>query len=287
MNLDDAQLAHLISAVDRPDLSQTPYQLRAEIGRGGMGVVYRAYDSRLDREVAIKVVDDPGSAEARTAASLEHPGIVPIHDIGTLPDGRAFYVMRLVPGLPLDRFVQPATPLSTRIAIFQKICDAVAFAHSKGIVHRDLKPANIIIGDFGEVSVLDWGVARPAASLSSLPAGTPDFMAPEQAAGAPPDPQADIFSLGAILRLLIPKDAARTLHAIAAKADSADPAHRYPSATGLSAELGRFLDGFPVEAYRENTLELLYRFIRRERILLLLIGAYFLTRMAVYFFSGR
>jgi len=171
--------------------------------------------------------------------------------------------------------------------LFRSICDAVAFAHSKGIVHRDLKPANIIIGGFGDVSVLDWGVARHAASASGPAAGTPHFMAPEQAAGAQPDPRADIFSLGAILDLLLPEPAAKPLHAIAAKAGSANPDHRYSSATALSAELGRYLDGLPVEAYRENALELLTRFIRRERILLLLIGAYFLTRMAVYFFSGR
>ena len=287
MNLDDDQLAHLISAIDRPDLSATPYQLRAEIGHGGMGVVYRAYDSRLDREVALKVLDAAAPAEARLAASLEHPGIVPIHDTGILPDGRCFYVMRLVPGLPLDRAIQPGAPLSSRISVFLKICDAVAFAHSKGVVHRDLKPANIMAGAFGDVAVLDWGVARPVASHSSPAAGTPGFMAPEQAAGAPPDPLADIFSLGAILRFLLPNDAAKPLLAVAAKAQNANPELRYRSASALSADLCRFLDGLPIEAYRESPLELLARFVRRERVLLLLIAAYFLTRMAVYFFSGR
>jgi serine/threonine protein kinase len=287
MNLDDRRLAHLISAVDRPDLSSTPYQLRAEIGRGGMGVVYRAYDPRLDREVALKIVDPSESAEARTAAALEHPSIVPIHDAGILPDGRAFFVMRLVPGLPLDRFIQPSTPLSARLSIFQKICDAVAFAHSKGVVHRDLKPANIIAGPFGDVSVLDWGVARPASTLATPAAGTPQCMAPEQAAGAPPDPRADIFSLGAMLRFLLPAAAPKPLLAIAARAQSPAPDDRYASASDLAADLSRFLDGFPVRAYRENLFERILRFARRERLLLLLIGAYFLTRMAVYLFSGR
>lgn len=287
MNLDDAQLAHLIKAVDRPDLSSTPYQLRGEIGRGGMGVVYRAYDPRLDREVALKVVDAADVAEARLAASLEHPGIVPIHDTGPLPDGRAFYVMRLVPGLPLDRIIRPDTPLSTRIAMFQKICDAVSFAHSKRVIHRDLKPANILAGDFGEVSILDWGIARSASTSSADGAGTPRFMAPEQAAGAPPDPRADIYSLGAILSFLLPAGAAKPLRAIAAKASAPNPRDRYASVAEVSAELGRFLDGLPVQAYRENPIERAGRFMRRERFLLLLIGAYFLTRMVVYFFSGR
>lgn len=287
MNLNDAQLAHLINAVDQPDLSATPYQLRDEIGRGGMGVVYRAYDPRLDREVALKVVDAADAAEARLAASLEHPGIVPIHDTGLLPDGRAFYVMRLVPGQSLDRFIRPDTPLSTRIAIFLKICDAVSFAHSKGVIHRDLKPANVMAGDFGEVSILDWGIARPASAKHAGGAGTPQFMAPEQADGAPPEPRADIFSLGAILSFLLPAGAPKPLQAIAAKASAANPQDRYASVTELIAELGRFLDGFPVEAYRENPIERAVRFVRREKILLLLIGAYFLTRMVVYFFSGR
>jgi len=286
MNLDDRQLAYLISAVDQPDLSSTPYQLRAEIGRGGMGVVYRAFDPRLDREVALKVVDASAAVEARTAAALEHPSIVPVHDTGTLPDGRVFIVMRLVPGQPLDRAVTPAMPLSERIAIFRKICEASAFAHSKGIVHRDLKPANILVGAFGEVAILDWGVARPVSAVSSA-AGTPDFMAPEQAAGAPPHPSADLYSLGAILRFLLPRNAPRPLIAIAARAADAIPERRYSSATAISADLARFLDGFPVEAYRESHLERTFRFVRRERILILLVSAYFLTRMAVYFFSGR
>lgn len=286
MNLDNRQLAHLITAVDRPDLSATPYELRSEIGRGGMGVVYRAYDPRLDREVALKVVDASAVSEARTAAALEHPSIVPVHDIGSLPDGRFYIVMRLVPGEPLDRAVTPCASLSARIAIFQKLCEAAAFAHSKGIIHRDLKPANIIVGAFGDVAILDWGVARPV-SAESAPAGTPEFMAPEQAAGAAPHPSADIYSLGAILRFLLPADAPRPLRAIAAKASSNDPGSRYSSAAVISADLSRFLDGFPVEAYPESPVERGLRFLRRERVLFLLVSAYFLTRMAVYFFSGR
>ncbi|NWF84011.1 MAG: serine/threonine protein kinase, partial [Bryobacteraceae bacterium] len=254
---------------------------------GGMGVVYSAYDPRLGREVALKVVDAAETAEARLAASLEHPGIVTIHDTGLLPDGRAFYVMRLLPGHPLDLFIQPDTPLSIRIAIFQKICDAVSFAHSKGVIHRDLKPANVMAGEFGEISILDWGIARAASEKEAARAGTPRFMAPEQAAGAPPAPRADIFSLGALLSFLLPADAPKPLRAIAAKASAANPQDRYASVSEISAELGRFLDGFPVEAYRENPIERAARFIRREKLLLLLIGAYFLTRMVVYFISGR
>ena len=133
-----------------------------------MGTVYRALDATLDREVALKVSTlgpaDPEEAErmrreARVMARLEHPGIVPVHDSGQLPDGRVYYAMRLVRGERLDGWARGAS-LSDRLGAFRKACEAVAFAHAHGVVHRDLKPENVMIGAFGEVLVLDWGVAR-------------------------------------------------------------------------------------------------------------------------------
>lgn len=295
--IDDTMLHRLIEAVGAVDdgapLDGTPYEIREEIGRGGMGVVYRAWDAKLEREIALKITEEAHVPEARIAASLEHPGIVPVYDAGRLADGRAYCAMRLVRGLPLDRYVaENVPPVSTRIAIVQKICDAVAFAHSRGVVHRDLKPANIMVGTFGEVAVLDWGVAdraeqdrHPAAARAVV--GTRNYMAPEQAAANPATPLADVYSLGAVLQSLLPADPPRALSAIAAKAMRENPAERYPDVGALSSDLSRFLDGFAVEAHAETLAERAIRFARRNRTLLLLVGAYFAARIAIYFFSGR
>lgn len=166
--LPDEAVRRLRRAADRPETADTPYTIVEELGRGGMGTVYRAVDARLDREVALKVSTlgqaDPEEAErmhkeARVMARLEHPGIVPVHDAGELPDGRMYYAMRLIRGERLDRWAEGRT-LSDCLGVFRKVCEAVAFAHAHGVIHRDLKPANVMIGAFGEVLVLDWGVAR-------------------------------------------------------------------------------------------------------------------------------
>lgn len=165
---------------DEPDLTATRYEIVEAIGRGGMGTVYRARDRELQREVALKVLQTAAASEraaerllheARILASLEHPGIVPVHDVGTVSDGRVFYVMKLVRGQRLDAHVRDLDTVAARLRIFDRICDAVAFAHAHGVIHRDLKPQNIMIGAFGEVLVLDWGVARLAVRVES-PAST-------------------------------------------------------------------------------------------------------------------
>ena len=147
----------------------------------------------LSREVAVKVADAYGAdaaalqrleREARILAALEHPGIVPVHDTGVTADGRAYYVMTLVRGGGLAD-TAAALSLPGRIALFLKVCDTVAFAHAHGVVHRDLKPENVMVGRFGEVLVLDWGVAAVAEESAGTDAGvvvgTPGFMPPEQA----------------------------------------------------------------------------------------------------------
>ena len=165
--LSDAAIRRLRDAADAPDLSGTKYEIIERVGQGGMGTVYRARDRELARDVALKVIRLPEMShdvasrmlrEARTLAQLEHPGIVPVHDVGTLGDGRAFYAMKLVRGSPLDAL--PASPLIERLAIVERICEAVAFAHAHGVIHRDLKPQNVMVGPFGEVLVMDWGVAK-------------------------------------------------------------------------------------------------------------------------------
>ena len=167
--LDDAALGRLRDiAADEPSAATDRYEIVEELGRGGMGTVYLARDRALDREVALKALSGAADAglvermrrEARILARLEHPGIVPVHDVGTLPDGRAFYAMKRVRGERLDAFASGAASLPTLLRAFVRICEAVAFAHAHGVVHRDLKPQNVMVGSFGEVLVLDWGIAR-------------------------------------------------------------------------------------------------------------------------------
>lgn len=235
--LSDAALDHLCRVADWPDLSGTRYVAIEKIGQGGMGSVYRARDRELDRDVALKVLTDwPENrearsrmvAEARITARLEHPGIVPVHDAGVLPDGRFYYAMKLIRGNRLDEQVGPTTGLTERLDLFLRVCDAVAFAHAHGIIHRDLKPQNIMVGPFGEVLVMDWGVAKQlgvsmpsaqsgvavgsdGASQTAVGAvvGTPGYMAPEQAAGIADllDERADIYALGSILYFLLTNQA--------------------------------------------------------------------------------
>jgi serine/threonine-protein kinase len=210
MWIPDRTLAHLRAVTDKPDFSGTRYRLLEPVGQGGMGVVYRAHDTELERDVAIKVLRTPEATpdlarrlrtEARILAGLEHPGIVPVHDVGTLPDGRVWYAMKLVRGESLDRLIARPFDLAERLRIFQRIAEAVAFAHAHGVLHRDLKPGNVMVGAFGEVLVLDWGVAKRAegapgdvataapdrtdraGTLHGTRLGTPGWMAPEQERG--------------------------------------------------------------------------------------------------------
>ena len=275
--LPDRTLDHLRQLSDAP----ARYQVEREIGRGGMGVVYEAWDSQLDRRVALKIIDFGPIDEARIAAQLEHPGLVPVYDSGTLPDGRAFCAMRLVRGRRLDEFLRHETGLGERLRVLVKVCDAVAFAHDRGVIHCDLKPQNIMVGAFGEVFVMDWGIARrdqheaPAART-----GTPPYLAPEH----PPDHRADIFSLGRILLDLAGEPAPRPLAAVATRAMAVAPAERYAKVQDFAADLARFLDGLPVTAHSENAWERTARYVRRNQVLLLLVAAFLVVKLALFFF---
>lgn len=245
--ISDTSLDHLRAVASHPDFSGTKYALLRELAHGGMGTVYLAEDLELGRQLAIKVLNTPEVSEemarrmireARIIARLEHPGIVPVHDVGLLPDGRVFYAMKLVRGSRLDEYALHEKSVKDRLRKFQSVCDAVAFAHAHGVVHRDLKPQNIMIGSFGEVLVLDWGVAKilresannssEAVTLRLSPSesdaqpdsaapgvegftsdgtviGTPHYMSPEQARGEVDrlDERSDVYSLGAILYFLL------------------------------------------------------------------------------------
>jgi serine/threonine protein kinase len=218
------------------------YELGEEIGRGGMGPVYRAHDPHLNRPLAVKVLLERHGGrlelegrfleEAQITGQLQHPGVPPVHEVGRLEDGRPFFAMKLVKGQTLDALLRtsqdPATDRPHFMTVFGQVCQALAYAHSRGVLHRDLKPANIMVGAFGEVQVMDWGLAkvlspgRPASALAAPPAstvetlrtampglssqagavvGTLAYMPPEQALGrvAELDERADVFGLGAIL----------------------------------------------------------------------------------------
>ena len=323
--LSDGAIDRLRSAAREPDLSGTRYDLIAEVGRGGMSTVFAAEDRTLRRRVALKVLDvldergdlaERLTREARILARLEHPGIVPVHDVGRLADGRVFYAMKYVAGLRLDAFASSDASLTDRLRTFQRIADAVAFAHDRGVLHRDLKPENVMVGSFGEVLVMDWGLAKvlagggepeaPEALLrdggSSIHTGhgavlgTPGYMAPEQERGEIDrlDARTDVYALGALLRFLLspPQSDGRSsppqaVLAICDMATAASPADRYSSVLEMSEEVSRFLDGRRVEAHPEGLAAKLARVYVRHQIAFWLIVAYLVVRGSVLFFTGR
>ena len=229
----------------RLDVSEAPleegdderYELREVLGEGGMGEVRLCRDRRLGREVALKVIRATGAQrpdlrarferEARVQGQLEHPSIVPIYDIGLDAHGAAYFTMRRVRGLTLEQVLEARRKGSAAaqsfsparlLGAFASVCQAVAFAHARGLVHRDLKPANIMLGDFGEVYLLDWGLAKvvgapetaggaegasvhgSGATRAGDAMGTPGYMAPEQVRGERNvTSRADVFALGCVL----------------------------------------------------------------------------------------
>jgi serine/threonine protein kinase len=299
--ISDKAVARLQSLLNEPDLSGTRYRIVKPAGRGGMGAVFEAEDSVLGRRVALKVIQPTEAyldnysaerllAEARVLAQLEHPGIVPVHDAGTLPDGNVFYTMKFVAGRRLDEYADANATLSDLLRVFRKICDAVSFAHARANVHRDLKPENIMVGTFGEVLVMDWGVAKVlyrGPEPAGMIVGTPEYMAPEQARGDVDsiDKRTDVFALGSILHFLLSKrESPRSLRAVAAKARAASPDQRYPDVSELSQEIDRYLDGSPVAAYRENLFERAGRIVDNNRMAFALIAAYLFMRILVFLF---
>lgn len=216
---------------DLPTAEVRRYAILGEVAQGGLGRILAAEDRTLGRKVAIKeLLENRGHArflrEAMFTARLQHPSIVPLYDIGRWPTGEPYYSMRLVSGRPFNTVIADTTTLDERLALVPNViavADAMAYAHSEQIIHRDLKPANILIGEFGETVVIDWGLAKDLAAterddedgpyrVPDLPPpltqagdvlGTPVYMAPEQAMGKELDQRADVYALGAILYELL------------------------------------------------------------------------------------
>lgn len=198
-----------------PSLTVPGYELLGEIARSGLATIYRARDVRLGHDVAIKIHQpsvDPKRLlrEAQITVSLGHPGIVPVHRVDQLPDGRGFMAMKLVEGSTLAHLLQGRASLADGrdrlAAVFEQVCQAVAYAHSRGVIHRNLRPSKVMIGALGEVQVLGWGLARVVAEdevpVESGPqniVGTAAYMPPEQARGEVADTRSDVFGLGGLL----------------------------------------------------------------------------------------
>jgi WD40 repeat protein len=289
------------------------YLILGEHGRGGLGRVSRAHDRELGRDVAIKELISRGAAgevrflrEALITARLEHPGIVAIHEAGRWPDGTPFYAMKLVSGRSLRELIAERPTADERIGLLHHViavADAIAYAHGRHIVHRDLKPANVIVGDFGETVVIDWGLAKDLTAAedtavgtgpfrvnwdseltgAGMVLGTPAYMAPEQARGEHVDQRADVFAIGAMLwelcalrrvppvhqrrRLLRRAGIDQDLAAIITKALDPDPDRRYPDAGALATDLKAFKSGARIAARHYTLVAMLAHWVRRHRAL--------------------
>jgi tetratricopeptide (TPR) repeat protein len=296
------------------------YALISEIAHGGGGRISIAMDRKLGRRIAVKQpLDERGARrlerEALVMARLEHPSIVPVHDAGRDADGAPFYAMKLLGGPNLSERIREAGTFEARLALLRvvtAVADAIAYAHARGVIHRDLKPSNVVVGEFGEVAVIDWGLAKmigdldAAAGSTAIGAeltrdgevmGTPAYMAPEQALGAPVDARSDVYAIGAMLYHLlagrapyadasggteviarvmanrapaplatIAPDVAPDLLAIVGKAMTRVPAERYPSARELAEDLHRYETGQLVAAHRYSAITRARRWLRRHAL---------------------
>ncbi len=312
-----------------PALTPQPAQKYGEsrpLGAGAEKDIVQVRDGDTLRDVALARPREGRSRlafirEARLLARLEHPHIVPVHDLGLTPDGRPYFTMKLLAGETLeavlgrlrqnDAATRAAYPLSVRLDIFVRVCEAVAFAHSRGIIHRDIKPANVQVGDYGDVRLMDWGLAKSMGDPADLPEhagaiqGTPGYMSPEQAAGnGAADMRTDTYALGALLYALLSgyppitgdsatevlcktiageivplrqrmpeRNLPHALEAIVGKALATRPKDRYPTADALLADLQAFINGYATLAEQAGPLRLLWLVVQRHRALVLTIAA--------------
>jgi hypothetical protein len=304
------------SGLTTPRPLEQRYRIERMLGIGSTGQVYAVVDRNLERQVAIKVLNRDAAAdaegladfisEAKITAALKHPNVLPVLDIDLTRGGRPYFSMARVDGRTLADLIDESRPTARHprlasfndvVSIVVDICDGVAYAHHQRIVHQDIKPENILIGDFGEVLVLDWGCARRSdGSLSATSIyGTPLYMSPEQARRESVDERSDIYCIGATLLHVLtlrpptwhdepeefwrrkrvgeidpPTEAERAavpaeLLAIALKALAPDPAHRYAAVSALRADLLAYQAGLAISAHHYTALQACARWLRRHR----------------------
>jgi serine/threonine protein kinase len=303
------------------------YELTGQVGVGGMKIVHRAHDPNTDRDVALAMLQkhSPRSSrerrflrEARITAALEHPNIVPVHEIGLDAEGCPYFTMKLLGGENLhdilnhlqahDPVYAKQYPLGRLLEIFQSVCHAIAFAHSRGVIHLDIKPANVQVGSFGEVLVLDWGLAKILDSTDTagpivpvqLPEllreqptegvvrGTPGYMAPEQERGdfRAFDPRTDVFALGALLKAMLkskwaPRQAPAALEAVVAKAMAPAPHTRYQKVEQVARDVRSFLGGYAVSAQSVGFGALFWLLVKRHKAVSVVVLASSMTIAAL------
>ncbi len=301
---------------ETPRAQVGPFRLAREIGRGGMGVVYLAErcDGQFEQTVALKIVRRERTsgrvlrrfiAERQVLARLDHPNITRLVDGGITVDGVPWFAMEHVDGTPIDRFVRDrALPLEERVALFEQVCSAVAYAQRSLVVHRDLKPSNVLVTQEGNAKLLDFGIAKILDDGGESPDGeitlegasplTPHYAAPEQIRGEPVTTATDVYALGLILyeslsgsrprslaglsvgeildRLQetpparMPQNVPRDLAAIVSKSIEISPDRRYTSAADLLDDLQRYRASLPVRARPGSQLDAIRRFVRRHRV---------------------
>ncbi len=306
------------------------FSLDEHLGEGGMAKVYTAHDSKLERLVALKLLrpeleSDPSHSErffqeARILAEINHPGTIPVFEAGMLPDGHSFYSMQKIEGETLQELLDNRTTEEIKsrhktahfIDIFERVSQTVAYAHQRGVIHRDLKPDNIMVGELGQVFVIDWGLAKKLPTEEEVAdsmtivgevMGTPAYMSPEQAHGYTyeSDERTDVFSLGTILYEILTgkqpfqaktarealsktryhdpeppnklnKRINRSLSAVCMKCLHKDPFQRYPNATELALDVRRHLEHLPVTACTPSLREHFYNWVWRRPALASTVG---------------
>ena len=278
--LDQGLTAHLPAPEVFVPRELGPYRLERLLGEGGMGVVYLGARDDLASYAAIKILRDAWLSparrerflfEQRTLAQLNHPLIAKLYDADTLPDGTPWFAMEYVEGVAITEYCQrERLGPEQRLRVFLQVLQAVQHAHQHAVIHRDLKPANILVTKEGVVKLLDFGIAKPMddsidQTMTGLRLMTPAYAAPEQLRGERVGVYSDVYSLGVILRELVPETVSADFEILCQTALHAEPARRYNSADALLRDIRHYLAGEPLEARPDRFSYRAAKFIRRNR----------------------
>lgn len=276
----DADLPTHLAATPSFPQQLGPYRLQRLLGEGGMGIVYLGEREDLSSLAAIKVLRDAWLSparrerflfEQRTLAQLNHPSIAKLFDADTLPDGTPWFAMEYVEGLPLNEFCsQNELTVTQRLQLLIQVGLAVQHAHQHAIIHRDLKPSNILVTAAGVIKLLDFGIAKPLDSDDRTQTGlrllTPAYAAPEQLRGEPIGVYTDVYSLGILLRDLLPGPLSADLQLLILTASHVEPARRYPNVDALVRDLRHYLAGQPLDVRPPSLFYRAGKFVRRHRV---------------------